>query len=212
MTLASSLNPAVYGATVTVTAKVLAGSGPAPSGTVAFRDGSTTIGTEALNSSGVATLATSTLLGGTDSITASFAASTNDLVSTSAALAEIIDKAKTSTTLASSLHPATHGTTVTFTAKRQLPLVRYLLGQLLQERFYDAWDSHSKCGCDDFENKYATGCYQPDHSCLCWEHERSGEHVLRILRGDQVGTALLCRGSGRFMKLPEAGWRRRSYA
>ena len=116
-TVASSLNPAVYGATVTFTAKVTAAFGSIPTGTVSFKSGSTIIGTETLSTSGVVTLATSTLPVGANSITADYNGSTDDSASDSAALTETIDKATTTTTVTSSLNPATHGTAVTFTAK-----------------------------------------------------------------------------------------------
>ncbi len=58
--LASSLNPSTYGSSVTLTATVT-GSGPTPTGTVTFKEGSTTLGSDTLNSSGVATLVLSTL-------------------------------------------------------------------------------------------------------------------------------------------------------
>ena len=58
--LASSPNPSTYGSPVTFTATVT-GSGPAPTGTVTFKEGSTTLGSGTLNSSGVAALVISTL-------------------------------------------------------------------------------------------------------------------------------------------------------
>src|SRR5208282_3639322 len=59
--VASSANPSVFGQLVTFTATVTAnapGSG-IPSGNVIFLDGSTTLGTGTLDSSGVATFSTS---------------------------------------------------------------------------------------------------------------------------------------------------------
>ncbi len=83
--VASSLNPSTYGQSVTFTAAVSAsspGSGT-PTGTVTFYDGTTSIGTGTL-SGGKATLKTSTLPGGTDSITVGYGGDTNFLASTSA--------------------------------------------------------------------------------------------------------------------------------
>ena len=55
--LASSLNPSVFGQSVTFTATVVKSSGAGtPTGTVTFQDGSATLGTGTLNASGVATL------------------------------------------------------------------------------------------------------------------------------------------------------------
>jgi hypothetical protein len=64
----------------------------------------------------VATLTTTKLAVGTDSLTTVYAGNANFNGSTSAAVKEVVAKAKTTTTLASSANPATHGTAVTFTA------------------------------------------------------------------------------------------------
>ena len=75
---------AAYGAGVTLTATVASTAGT-PGGTVTFYNGATPLGTGALNASGVATLSTTTLPPGTDSITAAYAATGNFAASTSAA-------------------------------------------------------------------------------------------------------------------------------
>ncbi|MCX5999366.1 MAG: Ig-like domain-containing protein [Chloroflexi bacterium] len=67
-TVTSSQNPSTYGNAVTFTATVNATSGT-PAGTVAFKDGDTTLGTATL-SSGQATYATATLSVGSHSVTA----------------------------------------------------------------------------------------------------------------------------------------------
>lgn len=69
--LASSLAPSTYGSPVTFTATVT-GTGPTPTGTVTFKEGSTTLGAGTLDSSGVATFVISTLpvAGSPHSITA----------------------------------------------------------------------------------------------------------------------------------------------
>jgi hypothetical protein len=67
-TLASSANPSTYASSVTFTATV---SPSAATGTVTFKDGSTTLGTGTL-SSGKATYSTSALAAGSHSITASY--------------------------------------------------------------------------------------------------------------------------------------------
>lgn len=64
----------------------------------------------------MATLNVTTLTIGTDSLTAVYAGNANFVTSTSVALKEVVNKAKITTTLASSANPATHGTSVTFTA------------------------------------------------------------------------------------------------
>ncbi|HEV2423608.1 MAG TPA: Ig-like domain repeat protein [Terriglobia bacterium] len=110
----SSLNPSTYGTKVTFTATVTASSGT-PTGTVTFKDGSTTLGTGTL-SGGKATFAISTLAVGSHSITGVYGASGNFLGSTSSTLTQTVNIASSTTTVASSLNPATYGASVTFTA------------------------------------------------------------------------------------------------
>jgi hypothetical protein len=121
-TLASSLNPSTYGQTVTLAATVSAsapGSGT-PTGTVTFKDGTTTLGTATLNASGQASFSTWALGVGAHSITAAYGGDSNFTTSTSAALSETVNPpsgtASSSTTVASSANPATYGQAVTFTA------------------------------------------------------------------------------------------------
>ncbi|MBF0488033.1 MAG: Ig-like domain repeat protein [Nitrospirae bacterium] len=108
-TVTSSLNPSIYGASVTFTAKV---TGTSPTGTVTFKDGTTTLGTASLNSNGQATYSTSSLSAGSHSITAVYGGNTNNLSSTSGVLNQVV----TSIILTSSMNPANYGVPVTFTA------------------------------------------------------------------------------------------------
>jgi Bacterial Ig-like domain (group 3) len=73
---------ATFGSSVTVTATV-ASPGGAPGGSVAFYNGTTGLGTGTLNSSGVATLNTTTLPVGNDSVTAAYGATSDFAASTS---------------------------------------------------------------------------------------------------------------------------------
>jgi hypothetical protein len=77
---------------------------------VTFKDGATTLGSTAV-SSGTATLHTSALAVGAHSITASFSAG-----GVSAPLSQTVNRANTTTTLASSANPSAFGQAVTFTA------------------------------------------------------------------------------------------------
>ena len=71
----SSANPSVFGQSVTFTATVTPNSGSAtPTGSVTFKDGSTTLATVPLNSSGVATFTTAALAMGTHPINAIYQA------------------------------------------------------------------------------------------------------------------------------------------
>jgi hypothetical protein len=90
-TLASSSNPSTHGSSVKFTATVHASSGPTPTGSVTFKDGSTTLGTGAINGSGVATFSTTTLAVGTHSITAAYPGTANDLSSASTALSQQVN-------------------------------------------------------------------------------------------------------------------------
>src|SRR5262249_49260351 len=60
--LSTSTAPAVFGQPVTLTALVTSAAG-APTGTVTFRDGTTTLGTAQVNAAGQATLAVSLAVG-----------------------------------------------------------------------------------------------------------------------------------------------------
>ena len=126
--LASSLNPSTSGQTVTFTATV-SGSAGVPTGSIAFRDGSTTIsGCGAVPlASGRATCSTNGLAVGTHSITAAYGGDTAYNAATSAVLSQSVgdvapppppppQKAASSVSLATSLNPSTSGQAVTFTA------------------------------------------------------------------------------------------------
>jgi hypothetical protein len=115
-TLASSVNPSSYHQSVTFTATVAATFGGVPNGSVQFKDGNAVIGTAALNASGVAKFSTASLSVGVHSMTAVYLGNSNFVGSTSSALQQTVKKAKTTTSLVSSLNPSTKGKPVTFTA------------------------------------------------------------------------------------------------
>ncbi|HZS45309.1 MAG TPA: Ig-like domain repeat protein, partial [Blastocatellia bacterium] len=112
--LTSSVNPTVFGQSTTFTATVTAAAGT-PTGTVTFKNGSTTLGTGTLNGSGVATFTTSSLAVGTNSITAVFGGDTNTTTSTSAAVPQVVNKANaTASTVTSTVNPSVFGQSTTF--------------------------------------------------------------------------------------------------
>ena len=119
--LVSSANPSVVGQTVTYTATVTQASGSTkPTGSVTFKDGSSTIsctgGTQTL-SAGIATCSLAYSSVGSHSITAVYAGSAPFTGSSSTpALAQAVNAASTATTLSSSTNPSVTGQTVTFTA------------------------------------------------------------------------------------------------
>ena len=87
-TLASSLNPSTFGQSVTFTATVA----PGAQGSVTFLNGASSLGTGTLNSSGVATLTTSALTGGSHSVQAVHSGDPNFANST-ASLTQVVTKA-----------------------------------------------------------------------------------------------------------------------
>lgn len=113
--LTSSASPAVAGTPVTFTATIT-GTGATPSGTVTFRDGSTTIGTASLNAGGQATLVTSALTLGAHAITAIYGGDTNLNGSSSAALAQAAVSTASTTALTVTPNPAAAGAVVSFVA------------------------------------------------------------------------------------------------
>src|SRR5581483_11590634 len=87
-----------------------------PTGTLAFFDGATQIGTGTLNGSAVATFTTTSLVVGSHSITAVYSGDGNFLTSTSNIVTQIVNKANTTTALTSSANPAVFGQTINFNA------------------------------------------------------------------------------------------------
>ena len=99
--LASTVNPALVGSTVTLTATVTTTGSSKPTGTVAFLDGPSTLGTATLTTAGIATLVTSSLALGQHSLAAMYVGDANNPGSTSAVLAETILSGNALPTLAS---------------------------------------------------------------------------------------------------------------
>jgi sugar lactone lactonase YvrE len=113
--LASSANPSLSGAALSLTATVT-GNGGVPTGTVNFLDGGNALGSAPLNAQGVAALSAPGRFWsvGNHTLTAVYAGDANDNASTSTPLTEGINIAPTTTTLASSLNPAGLGASITF--------------------------------------------------------------------------------------------------
>jgi hypothetical protein len=88
--LLSSLNPSTFGSKVTFTASVKHTATPAPTGSIKFMDGATTLGTVAL-SGGSAAFTTSALAKGAHSITTSYSGDFNYLASTSIVLTQTVN-------------------------------------------------------------------------------------------------------------------------
>jgi len=115
-TLTSTLNPAIYGHSITFKATVTSSTAGTITGIVTFKNGGTSLGTGTIVG-GVASFTTSALSAAAHSITAAYGGDGTYLPSASAALSEVVNKATTKTTVTSSLNPAALGANVTFTAK-----------------------------------------------------------------------------------------------
>jgi hypothetical protein len=115
--LAASVNPSVFGQSVTFTATVTAQppGGGTPAGTVQFFDGATLLGAGTLNAQGRATLAVANLSVATHSITAAYTGAAGYNASLSPAVAQVVNKAATTTSLAGP-NNSNVGQSVTFTA------------------------------------------------------------------------------------------------
>jgi hypothetical protein len=87
----SSLSAVIGGQAVTFTATVTTSAGGAPTGTVTFLDGTTSLGTVALNGSAIASLNTTSLSVAAHAITARYDGDVNSATSTSAAVNETVN-------------------------------------------------------------------------------------------------------------------------
>lgn len=113
--ISSTVNPSAYGQSVTFMATVSSSSGT-PTGTVTFADGTNTLGTGTLNSSGQATFTTAALTAGSHSISAAYGGDVNFAGSTSSSLSQTVSQAGTTLAFASSPNPSVYTQTVTLTA------------------------------------------------------------------------------------------------
>ena len=102
--VSSSSNPSNYGDSITFTAAVTSSENNA-TGTVTFMDGASVLATEPLNSSGIASYATTALAVGTHSITAGYHGDSNNLASTSGALTQAVVGSAASLTSPSTSSP-----------------------------------------------------------------------------------------------------------
>jgi uncharacterized repeat protein (TIGR01451 family) len=91
VTMTSTLNPSIFGQSVTFNANVSSSGGGTPSGTVTFKNNGTILGSTALDASGNASFTTSTLTVGTHSITASYGGSSTYFPSVSPVLKQTVN-------------------------------------------------------------------------------------------------------------------------
>jgi Bacterial Ig-like domain (group 3) len=114
--LTSSLSQSNYGQSVTLTAQVTTTGSTAPTGSVTFRNGTTSLGTVSLNASGAATLTETNLPVGSESLTVAYSGDAQNRTSTSPAVTQVVNPAAISMTLTSAPNPSPAGKPVTFTA------------------------------------------------------------------------------------------------
>jgi hypothetical protein len=109
-------NPSVFGQTVTLTAAVAPGNGfGVPSGTVAFNDGGTNIGTATVDGSGIATLQLNSFNVGNHNISASYSGDSNFQASTSSPVSLAVNQSPTTTSISLAPNPSVYGQAVTLT-------------------------------------------------------------------------------------------------
>ena len=113
--LTSSANPSPYAQSVTFTATAT-GSSVTPTGVMTFKEGSTVLGTDNLNGSGVATYSTSALGTGSHTITAEYGGDGTYTAGATGTVTQVIERAATTTALTVSTNSTTTGTMITWTA------------------------------------------------------------------------------------------------
>jgi Bacterial Ig-like domain (group 3)/FG-GAP-like repeat/Abnormal spindle-like microcephaly-assoc'd, ASPM-SPD-2-Hydin/FG-GAP repeat len=121
-TAASNLNPSSYGQAVNLTSQVTSAASNAPTGTVTFKNGTSSLGTVPLVN-GAALLTKSNLPAGTLSITAIYSGDSLNNKSTSPVLDQVVTQATTTTTVTSSPNPSAAGANVKLKATVVSPIV-----------------------------------------------------------------------------------------
>src|SRR6185437_5910918 len=106
--------PSVFGQSVTLTANV-SGSGGTPTGSVTFKDSSTTIGSGTL-ASGSASAPVSSFVTGQHTLTAVYNGDATFAASASSPLTQTVNKGTSATVVSSGANPSLPGQSVTFTA------------------------------------------------------------------------------------------------
>lgn len=113
--LSSSINPSAPGQVVTFSATITEGGATNPTGTVTFRDGSTTLGTSTVTSSsgvGNASFTTASLTAGSHPITAIYSGDANDQSSSSNTDKQVVGSPTAA--LVSAFHAFRQGSHTTF--------------------------------------------------------------------------------------------------
>jgi hypothetical protein len=108
----SRLNPSIYGQAVTLATIVTSTAPSPPTGTVVFKNGTTSVGSGTLSTPGVATVTTRTLPAGSLSITSTHNGDSETGKSTSTVLSQTVTQTTSATTMKSSLNPSLSRQTV----------------------------------------------------------------------------------------------------
>ena len=122
VTATSSLNPSVFGTSITFSASLTAALADNATGTVQWMDGATPIGSPVPVASAGASMPFSVLTAGTHSITAVYSGDGDFTGATSAPISQVVNKATPGVggfapiTVASSLNPSIYQNSVTFTS------------------------------------------------------------------------------------------------
>jgi hypothetical protein len=114
--LATSATPSLLGASVSFSAMVSGSGDVAPTGTVTFLDGTTSLSTIPISGSGNVSLALTTLSPGAHAMTAVFNGDTNYQSISSASIVQVVQQS-TQTVLAAGSSSSALGSSVTFSAK-----------------------------------------------------------------------------------------------
>ena len=115
LTLAGPTTPVNAGTTFTMTA-TLSSNGIAPTGSLTLHNGGATIATLSVAANGTFTFSNISLAAGTYQLTAVYGGDGNNAAATSAPVTVVVQLTPTTTSLISSINPATLGNSVTFTA------------------------------------------------------------------------------------------------
>ena len=113
VTVASSQNPLLTLAPVTITATVANGGTTTPTGTVTFMQDSVAVSTTPVSAAGTATLAVASLAAGSHSFSASYSGDAVDLASASPTLTETVNLRATTDALTTSASSLTGGQQIT---------------------------------------------------------------------------------------------------
>jgi FtsP/CotA-like multicopper oxidase with cupredoxin domain len=120
----SSLNPSVYGGSVTFSATVTTTVGNLArvvTGQVQFSVDGAAVGSPVSLANGVAALAISTLTAGSHTVVADYLGNPTDAPSTSAGLTQVVDKAPSAVSVTQDLASTVYGSMVTYTATVSSP-------------------------------------------------------------------------------------------